>query len=102
MTYAIVINLDYDSHTDKTCHDVWGHIQNALLNAGFHCDGRTFSIPLDEQAAIALARDTISALEDSLSYKRQHLYGYMKNCYGYSMEGVTNLLVPPTTNIVVE
>ena len=102
MTYAIVINLDYDSHTDKTCHDVWNHIKGALLSAGFHCDGRTFSINLDEQAAIALARQTFSDLEDKLAYKRQHLYGYMKDCYGYSIEYVTNLLVPPATNIIVE
>jgi len=102
MTYAIVINLDYDSHTDKTCHDVWELVKNALLTAGFHCDGRTFSINLEEAEAIALARDSISHLEDSLSYKRQHLYGYMKDFYGYSMDGVTNLLLPPTTDIVVE
>jgi len=44
MSYAIVINLDYESHLEEICQEIWDVIKKAMLDAGFRLDNRVFII----------------------------------------------------------
>ncbi len=102
MAYSIVINLDYDSHPAETCQFLWAEIKECMVTAGFHADGRRFTINLPSEEACALARKVIDSLEDHLEYHSKHIYKYMKDFYGFPAEQRTNLLLPPISSIQVE
>nr|NIR28512.1 hypothetical protein [Gammaproteobacteria bacterium]NIU03338.1 hypothetical protein [Gammaproteobacteria bacterium]NIV50835.1 hypothetical protein [Gammaproteobacteria bacterium]NIV76131.1 hypothetical protein [Gammaproteobacteria bacterium]NIW86873.1 hypothetical protein [Gammaproteobacteria bacterium] len=76
MAYAVVINLDYENHSPEVCKELWGTIRERMCAAGFHCDGRTFTINLPEEQAAARARETMERLEEHLDYHRKHIYRY--------------------------
>lgn len=94
MSYAIVINLDYENHPKEICSELWNVIKLGMLQAGFKCDGRRFIINLPEHQACHKARNVIDEIEDHLEYHRKHLYRFMKDFYAYDTEAATNLLVP--------
>jgi len=102
MAYAIVINLDHDAYPREVIQVLWREIQDHMLRAGFHADGRTFVINLPAADACALARRAVDDIEDHLEYHRKHLHKYMKDFYGFPVEAKTNLLMPPTEAIEVE
>lgn len=101
MTYVIVINLDYDNNDEDYCHELWQHISTGMLEAGFHCDGRNFSINATQEEAVRQAREVLASLENMLSFEKKDIYQVMKQCYGYHMDTVTNLLLPPSDSIEV-
>lgn len=102
MTYAIVINLDHDSHPEHVCHFLWNEIKEKMLAAGFRRDGRMFVINLPPPEACRLARAAIDSIEDHLEYHRKHLYKYLREFYGFPLEARVNLLVPPLDSIEVK
>lgn len=94
MTYAIVINLDYEHHPPELCSELWNVIKFGMLKAGFTSDGRRFISGLTERQACEKARRVIDDIEDHLEYHRRHLYRFMREFYGYDTAATTNLLVP--------
>ncbi|MBI1422514.1 MAG: hypothetical protein GC149_03535 [Gammaproteobacteria bacterium] len=94
MSYAIVINLDYENHPPELCAELWNVIKLGMLQAGFTCDGRRFISNLTERQACARARRVIDDIEDHLEYHRKHLYRFMRDFYGFDTAATTNLLVP--------
>ena len=102
MAYAIVINLDYDNHPPEICSELWNVIKLGMLQAGFQCQGRTFTTNLTEKQACERAQRVIDDLEEHLEYHSKHLYGFMKDFYGYDTAATTNLLVPSPIEIEVK
>jgi len=92
--YAIVINLDYESHPPEICSELWNVIKFGMLQAGFVCDGRRFIINMPEYQACEIARRVIDDIEDHLEYHRKHLYRFMKDFHGYDTDATRNLLLP--------
>lgn len=101
MSYAIVINLDYENKAEDECQEIWDSIKIAMLNAGFRLDNRVFIINRDNKEACELARSVIEGIEGHLDFDKKHVFGYLKDFYGYSMENTTNLLVPSNEDILI-
>jgi hypothetical protein len=102
MHYAIIINLDYASHPEESCKAVWQEIRLRMLEAGFRCDGRSFTICRDEDEACQLARDVIESIEQHMDYHDKRIFLYIKEFYGFDMAGTTNLLLPADNSIFLE
>jgi hypothetical protein len=94
MSYAVVINLDYENNSEEACQEIWDVIKERMLNAGFRLDNRVFIINREDKAASDLARSVIEGLEAHLDFDKKHVFRYLKDFYGYDMECTTNLLVP--------
>lgn len=102
MTYAIVINMDYENHPSDVCGELWEQIKGRMLSAGFIRDGRTFTTPLPEKEATRLARRVVAELEDQSARGHDEIYQYVRDFYGYDLAYTTNLMLPPTEEIEVQ
>ena len=103
MHYAVVINLDYASHSEESCKALWKKIRQRMMEAGFHCDGRIFTICRDnEDEASQLARDVIENIEPHKDYYEKRIFLYIKEFYGFDMACTTNLLLPADNGIFLE
>ena len=100
MSCAIVINLDYDNHTEEVCQEVWDVIKANMLEAGFRLDNRVFIINRDQKVTCDLARHVIEGIEEHLDFDKKHVFGYLKDFYGYDMSHTENLLVPKSNDIL--
>lgn len=101
MSYAIVINLDYENNSEELCQEIWEAIKARMLTAGFRLDNRVFMTKLPQKEACDLARSVLEGLEAHLEFHRKHVFRFLKDFYGYDMEHTRNLLVPDTDEIVV-
>lgn len=101
MSYAIVINLDYENHSEKVCQEIWDVIKERMLSAGFRLDNRLFISRREDKEASELARTVIEGIEEHLEFDKKRVFRYLKDFYGYSMEQTTNFLVPNTDDILV-
>lgn len=102
MHYAIVINLDYASYPEESCKALWQEIRLRMMEAGFRCDGRIFTIRRDEVEACQLARDVIENIEQHMDYHNKRIFRYIKEFYGFDMSCTTNLLLPADDSILLE
>lgn len=102
MTYAVVINMDYENNPPQACGELWEQIKQRMLAAGFIRDGRTFTTSLSEKEAARLARRVIADLEEELEHRDQEIFRYLRDFYGYDLVYTTNLMLPPTEEIKVE
>jgi len=102
MTYAVVVNLDYETQPDALVKEMWGVIKQYMLAAGFHRAGRRFTIDLPEDQACEVARKVMAAIELDAKFHDQRVYDFLKDFYGYDLDSVTNLLMPPVDSIVVK
>jgi hypothetical protein len=101
MSYAIVINLDYENNPEEVCQEIWDVIKQRMLGAGFRLDNRVFMIHREQKEACDLARAVIEGMESHLDFDKKHVFRYLKDFYGYDMEHTTNLLVPSSDDIEV-
>ena len=101
MSYAIVINLDYDNNPEDECQEIWDVIKKRMFEAGFRLDNRVFMINREDKEASNLARCVIEGMEEHLDFDKKHVFRYLKDFYGYDMECTTNLLVPGSDDIEV-
>lgn len=102
MRYAIVINLDYDSHPYESCKALWEEIRAGMLRAGFRQEGRLFTTGMPESEACDTAITVIDALEEHRDFYDKRVYLYLKEFYGFRLDCTVNLLLPPTDSIEVE
>lgn len=102
MSYAIVINLDYENNPEDLCQEIWEAIKVRMIDAGFRLDNRVFMSKLGQKEACNLAIGVIEGLEAHLEFHRKHVFRYLKDFYGYDMEHTRNLLVPGTDEIEVK
>jgi hypothetical protein len=102
VSYAILINLDYEHHPAQACAILWEEINRRMVEAGFHVDGRTFVINLPEHEACELARKVMEQIEDHLEYHHRHMHKYLKDFIGFPADTRRNLLLPPVESIDVE
>ena len=101
MSYAIVINLDYDNNLDNECQEIWDVIKQRMLDAGFSLDNRVFIINREHKDACNMARGVIEGMEAHLDFDKKHVFRYLKDFYGYDMDHTTNLLVPNSDDILI-
>lgn len=101
MSYAIVINLDYENNSEDECQEIWNVIKQRMFDAGFRRDNRVFMINREHKEASNLARSVIEGMEAHLDFDKKHVFRYLKDFYGYDMECTTNLLVPSSEDIEV-
>jgi hypothetical protein len=102
MAYTIIINIDHANHSSQFCQDLWSRISRAMTAAGFHHDGRSFSISMPETEAKQLARDTMEQMGNEMELHHRHIFHYLTDFYGYDPAYVTNFLLPPDDAIEVE
>ena len=102
MRYAIVINLDYASHPEDSCREVWREIRDRMQQAGFRCDGRIFTIETSEDEACSLARNIMDDIEFNVDFDDKRVFLYLKDFYGFDMACTSNLLLPPTAAIELD
>ena len=100
MSYAIVVNLDYQNNLEDECQEIWDEIKKSMLEAGFRLDNRVFIINRDDKEACELARSVIEGLEAHHDFDKKRVFRYLKDFYGYSMENTTNLLVASNEEIL--
>ena len=100
MSYAIVINLDYENNSEETCQEIWDVIKLQMLEAGFRLDNRVFTINREQKVACGLARSVIEGIESHLDFDKKRVFRYLKDFYGYDMDHTTNLFVPDGDDIV--
>lgn len=102
MHYAIVINLDYETHNVTVVKPLFNAIKQAMMDAGFVLDGRYFKTDLEHDAACDLAREVIEQLNSEFQTNGESIYGYIKDFFCFDISQVTNLLMPPESDITVE
>lgn len=102
MRYAIVINLDYANNSETSCQAIWKEIKTSMINHGFICDGRIFTIDTVKNQAYELAREAIDSIESHMDYHEKRIFMYLKEFYGFNMATTTNLLLPPDDAIRLE
>jgi len=102
MTYAIVVNMDYENNPPQVCGELWEELKSRMLAAGFNRDGRTFTTSLPEKEATHLARRVMAELEEQLEQSDRDVYRYLRDFYGYDLAYTTNLMLPPTEEIEVQ
>lgn len=100
MRYAISLNLDYATQPYRKVTLLFRQLRSALMEAGFRCDGRLFTIDLPGSEARALARRVLeqTALEGGFG----EVYLYVKEFYGFDFDQTVNLLLPSAAAIKVE
>lgn len=101
MSFAIVINLDYENNSEEACQEIWDGIKLQMLKAGFRLDNRVFIINREQKEACDLARNVVEGMEEHLEFHNKHVFRYLKDFYGYDMEHTSNLLVPSSDDIEV-
>lgn len=101
MSYAIVINLDYENNSEQICQEIWDVIKERMLGAGFRLDNRVFISNRDDKEAGDLARSVIEGMEEHLDFDKKHIFRFFKDFYGYSMDLTTNLLIPSSDDILI-
>ena len=101
MSCAIVINLDYESNSEKECQEIWEGIKKKMLEAGFRLDNRVFIINREQKATCELARSVIESMEEHLDFNEKHIFRFLKDFYGYDLEHTMNLLIPSNDDILV-
>jgi hypothetical protein len=102
MAYTVIINIDHANHSFQFCEELWARIADAMTVAGFHHDGRSFSINLPENEARQLARDTMEQLNHELEHHQHHIHRYLTDFYGYDPAYVTNFLLPPQDTMEIQ
>lgn len=102
MRYDIIINLDYENGGDEDLSALFGEIQQAMLEAGFVLDGRRFTIDLEPVAAQFAARGVIDAIEGRHQAQGKSIIPCVREFFGFEPSNATNLLLPPTDEILVQ
>lgn len=101
--YAVVVNLDYETHPAEQCRLLWDEIESHMVAAGFRCDGRIFTIDLPEAEAAQRARAVIESLEmPHRDFYHKRIYNYLRDFYGFDLACTTNLMLPPADQIEIE
>lgn len=101
MSYAIVINLDYENNSEEICQEIWDVIKERMLDAGFRIDNRVFISNREDKEACELARSVIEGMEEHLDFDEKRVFRYLKDFYGYAMDHTTNLLIPSNEGILL-
>ena len=102
MRYDIVINLDYENHSQEQLHGLYDEIRLMMQEAGFVMDGRRFTIDVPPAEAQALARNTIDALEERHLARGRSIFPMIREFFGFEPTNSINLLLPPSEDIFVE
>lgn len=100
MSYAIVVNLDYENNPEDACQEIWDIVKQRMLEAGFRLDNRVFIINREQEDACELARAVVEGMEEHLDFDKKHVFRYLKDFYGYDLDHTTNLLVPSSGDII--
>lgn len=102
MRYDIIINLDYESYPHDELKQLFGELQQAMLEQGFVMDGRRFTIDQPAEQAQTLARDVLNGIEQRYQQQGRSIFPWIKEFFGFEPSNATNLLLPPTDEIHVQ
>lgn len=102
MRYDIIINLDYESCNSEELHELIVEIQQAMQESGFVMDGRRFTIDLPPREAQIVARGVIDNIEKHYLAKGKSIIPCIREFFGFEPSNATNLLLPPTEEILVQ
>lgn len=102
MRYDIIINLDYEGCNNDELHELIVEIQQAMQDSGFVMDGRRFTIDLPPQEAQAVARGVIDGIEIQYQSRGKSIIPCIREFFGFEPSNATNLLLPPTEEILVQ
>ena len=101
MRYAIVINIDYISNPDETCKKLWSQIRQGMIDNGFRLEGRIFTTDMGAEQAGEAARTVIDGI-DLPALGIDDIYIYLKEFFGYDNSETVNLLLPPTSDFLLD
>lgn len=104
--HVIVINMDYEFNPEEVCSHLWNKINDAMIEAGFRPQGRSFFINLPEEEANSLARNVMDEVDrdevdQNAEFEKPDIYAYLKCFYSFKMEHITNLMLPDSAQIKV-
>ncbi len=102
MRYDIIINLDYENCGGEGLHELIVEIQQAMQDSGFVLDGRRFTIDLPPLEAQNLARRVIDGVEQRHQARGKSIISCIREFFGFEPSHATNLLLPPTEEILVQ
>jgi len=102
MRYDIIINLDYENGGDEDLPALFSEIQRAMQNSGFVMDGRRFTIDLPPLEAQVAARSVVDGIEQRHQAKGGSIIPCIREFFGFEPSNATNLLLPPTDEILVQ
>lgn len=103
MRYAIVINLDYNSHPEQECLSIWALIRDRMVNSGFRMEGRLFTAEMSEDEACKISREVIDEVNKDHRFENSgDVFNYINEFYCYNHTHTVNLLLPPTENIKLD
>jgi hypothetical protein len=102
MRYDIIINLDYDNGSNEDLAVLFGEIQRAMQDSGFVRDGRRFTTDLPPETAQQAAREAIEGIERRHQAKGGSIIPSIREFFGFEHSTATNLLLPPTEEILVQ
>jgi hypothetical protein len=102
MRYDIIINLDYENGGDEDLQALFAEIQRTMLHNGFVMDGRRFTIDLPPSEAQSAARSVIDTIEQRHQEHGKSIIPCIREFFGFEPSNATNLLLPPTEEILVQ
>lgn len=101
MQYAVIINLDYENHSQSSLDLIWDAIVEQMSQVGFRLDARVFTIAACENEAAQLAHEAIENVESHKEFHQKKIYSYIKDFFGFECGSFTNLVLPPVHQIHV-
>ncbi len=100
MRYVVELDLNYVLPQTEV-HGAWEVLRAALLDAGFHADGRRFVSNQEPSLAARAAQSALETVDRRLRRQGRTVYSYVRDFYGYPVGCAQNLLVPSPSSIDV-
>ena len=102
MNSAIIINLDYDQHSNADCRRIWHEIEQRMLLAGFVKNNRLFLTSQNCDAACQQAKSVVAEIDDLLAAEGVDVFGAIREFYGLEYRQINDLLSPSNAPIEVD
>ena len=94
MRTAIMINMDYITHSAQECHRAWLDIETALRQCGFNAEGRLFTSNDSLQLASQAAEQAIAKVARAMERSGMDLGGLIKDFFAFEYQSLTELNPP--------
>lgn len=94
MRSAVIINFSPDSSDHKLFWSLNKMVIRSMVKAGFHREGRLFTIDSPVTEARALACSVIDSIEKNQNITKKQVVNHIREFYCFEMRNISNLLIP--------
>ena len=92
--YAFSIELNYLGQPYDICRIIWLELRERMIEAGFRCEGRLFTIAVPHAEAVQHARSVLESISDDMALPEGNIYAYVRDFYCFDHTTYLNLLYP--------